>query len=84
MSDSYIEWQRVTANGITSDNEFQRLIQWVTKSDNDWQQMTAIDKEWNKEWDRIRASKKGGFGFQNEAKGQFDSWRFLSFLIYKS
>ena len=39
----YIEWQRVTTIGTTSDKEWQR----VTTNDSEWQQMTRSDNEWS-------------------------------------
>ena len=43
----YIEWQRVTASGTTSDNKWQRVVQRVTTSG------TANDNEWYNEWQRV-------------------------------
>ena len=40
----YDEWQRMTTGGsTTSDNEWQRAVQRVTKSDNEWQWATASE-----------------------------------------
>ena len=59
----YIEWQRVTASGTTSDNEWQRVVQRVTTSGktsyNEWQRVTTSHNEWqrvaksDKEWQRV-------------------------------
>ena len=47
----YNKWQRmiqrVTASGIASDNEWQR----VRKNDNEWQRMTASHKTNEYEWE---------------------------------
>ena len=44
----YNKWQRIK----TSDNEWQRVVQWVTKSgttsDSEWQQGTTNDNEWQR------------------------------------
>ena len=42
----YIEWQRVTTSGITSDNEWQRKTMSGATSDNEWQRVATSDKEW--------------------------------------
>ena len=63
----------MTASGTTNDNEWQRVVQRVTKSDNKWQQcqwVTTNDNEWQRmtdewcdEWKQMRASKIEGFEF---------------------
>ena len=44
------EWQRMTASGTTSDNEWhnewQQLVQQVTTSGKEWQRMTTSNIEW--------------------------------------
>ena len=52
----YIEWQRVTTRGATTDKEWQRVIQRVTTNDKEWQQMTASDNEWCNKWWRVATS----------------------------
>ena len=56
----YIEWQRVTTSGTTSDNEWQRMTtndnewQWVVQrmamSDDEWQWVTTSGATSDKEW----------------------------------
>ena len=43
-------------SSTTSDNEWQRVVQWVTKSGsyNEWQRMTTSDNEW--QWVTISAN----------------------------
>ena len=42
----YIEWQRVTTSGTTSDSEWYNEWQWMTASGNEWERMTKSDNEW--------------------------------------
>ena len=35
---------------LTSDNEWQRVVQQVTTSDNEWQRMTTSDATSDNEW----------------------------------
>ena len=55
----YNEWQRITTSGTTSDsndnegqritmsdNEWQQVVQQVTKSENEWQRVTTNGNEW--------------------------------------
>ena len=44
--DSYIDWQRLTTIGTTSDNDWLRVVQWVTTNDNERQRVTANENEW--------------------------------------
>ena len=44
----YIEWQRVTTSGTTSDNEWYNEKQRVTRNDNEWKRVTTNDKEWQR------------------------------------
>ena len=51
----YNEWQRVT----TIDNEWQQVVQRVTrvtKNDSKWQRMTTSDNEWCNKWQRVTTS----------------------------
>ena len=52
----YIEWQRVTTNGTTSDNVWQRVTTNGTTHDNEWQRVTTNDSEWYNEWQRMTTS----------------------------
>ena len=38
--------QVTTTTGTTSDNEWQRVVQWVTMNDNEQQRMTTSNKKW--------------------------------------
>ena len=38
----------------TNDNEWQRLVQWVTTNDNELQQMIMSDSEWQKVVQRVK------------------------------
>ena len=49
----YIEWERVTTSGTTSDNEWERVVQRVTTSDKEWQKVTTSDKEWQRMLKRV-------------------------------
>ena len=49
----YIEWERVTTSGTTSDNEWERVVQRVTMSDKEWQKVTTSDKEWQRMLKRV-------------------------------
>ena len=60
----YIEWQRVTTSGTTSDNKWQRVVQRVTTNDKEWQWVTTNDNEWYKEWQRVTISANFSFFFQ--------------------
>ena len=88
--DWYIEWQRVTMSGTTSENEWQGM----TTSDNKWQRMTSSDNEWqtvttnDNELQGMAASvttneneqeqvKQSDIKFKNETKGQSGSWIIL-------
>ena len=44
---------RVATNGITSDNEWQRVVERVTTCDNEWQRVTTSDNEWYSEWQQV-------------------------------
>ena len=58
----YIEWQRLTTSGITSDNEWYNELQRMTASDKEWQRVTTSDDEWQRmttsdnEWQRVTTS----------------------------
>ena len=56
----YIEWQRVTPTGTTSDNEWKRVTTNDNECYNEWQQVvqrvTANDNEWYNEWQRMTKS----------------------------
>ena len=93
MSDNewYNEWQRMTTSikcGTTSDYEWQRVVQRVTKSDrqwyNEWQQVTTNGNEWERVTavaQRIRTaqytSKNGwlpSFQWQKQIHYYFKGW----------
>ena len=46
----YIEWQRVAANGTSSDKKWQRVVHRVTTNDNEWQRMTTTGTTNDNEW----------------------------------
>ena len=62
--EQYIEWQRMTTTGTTSDNEWQRVTTSGTANDNEWQQvvqqMTASDNRRDIKWREVTTS--GNFG----------------------
>ena len=63
----YIEWQRATRNGTSSDNKWQRVVQRVTTNDSEWQRTATsgttnyIEWQWvvqpvttsGNEWQRV-------------------------------
>ena len=44
----YIEWQRMTTSGTTSDNEWQRVTTNDNEWYNEWQRMTMSENEWKR------------------------------------
>ena len=66
IDDWFIDWQRVTMSGTTSDNECQRVVQWTAMNDNERQRVTTNDNEWqwmitsDNKWQRM--AKSGHFG----------------------
>ena len=92
----YIEWQRVTTSGTTSDNEWQRVVQRVTTNDNEWynewQRMTTSgtksDKEWkgvaksDKEWQWVAASENSGTANENGTV-HFKEWMIAIISVTK-
>ena len=60
-ADWYIEWQGVTANGISSDSKWQRVVQRVTVNENEWQRVTTSGTTNDNEWQRViqRVTKSG-------------------------
>ena len=56
MTTSDKEWQRVTASGTKSDNEWYNEWQRVTTSDSEWQRVTTSDKEWQRVVQRVTAN----------------------------
>ena len=63
----YNEWQPVTT-------ERQQMTTSGTTQDNEWQQVTTNDAMSDSKSVQVKES---DFRFQNETKGQPDSWRFL-------
>ena len=49
----YIEWQRVTTSGTTSDNEWQRVTANDNEWYNEWQRVTKSDREWQRVVQRV-------------------------------
>ena len=79
--------RRLVHSMTTSDNNWQRMVEWVTTNGNERQRVTA-NHEWQQikasgsnKWRRTRAVKLSDFKFQNKTTGQSDSWRiFYNFL----
>ena len=59
----YIEWQQVTTNDTTSDNEWQRVVQRMTTSDSERQRITNSSTTSQNEWQRLI---KSGCEWYNE------------------
>ena len=67
----YIEWQRVTTSGTTSDNGGQRMTKSGAKSDSKWynerQRVTMTDNEWQRmttsenKWQVTKSDKEWSF-----------------------
>ena len=54
----YIEWQRVTTSGTTSDNEWQRVTTSGTTSDKEWQRMTTSVTTSDNEWQPVASNEE--------------------------
>ena len=61
---SFIKRWYIETSGISSDNEWQQVVQWMQlkttccpTSDNKWQQLTSNGNEWYDKWKQMRANK---------------------------
>ena len=67
-------WPQHLFNYLSSDNERQRVVQWMTTNDNEWQRVTMNGNKWqlmttsNNEW-------------YNEWKRWYNEWKQMRIIL---